>query len=75
MYNKYNIDVTSIDKAKFPQGKTCELTYSSTNAPGYTVEDSVTKDYKATVTAQWVQPKSENAKSKHESTADGLATV
>lgn len=70
---KYNIDVTSVEKAKFPQGKTCEYTYNGSDTATYTAMDSTTKNYKATVTAQWVD--ATNATSTHETDADGIATV
>ena len=70
---KYNIDVTSTEKAKFPQGKTCEYTYSGSDTSTYTSKNSTTQNYNATVTAQWVD--AANATSKHETDADGLATV
>lgn len=70
---KYNIDVTSVEKAKIPQGKTCEYTYSGSNTSTYTSMDNTTKNYNATVTAQWVD--AEHATSTHETDADGLATV
>ena len=70
---KYNINVTSAEKAKFPQGKTCEYTYSGADTSTYTSKNSTTQNYNATVTAQWVD--ATNTTSKHETDADGLATV
>ena len=71
--SKYNIDVTSPEKAKFPQGKTCEYTYSASTGDTYTTKVSGTDDYQATVTAQWVDPT--KATSSHATSADGLTTV
>lgn len=70
---KYNIDVTSVEKAKIPQGKTCEYTYSGSDTATYTAKDSTTQNYKATVTAQWVDHT--NTTSTHATDADGRATV
>ena len=70
---KYNIDVTSPEKAKIPQGKTCEYTYSGSNTETYTALEGSTQDYAATVTAQWVD--ATHPTSTHETDADGLATV
>lgn len=69
----YNIDVTSGEKAKFPQGKTCEYTYNGSDTATYTDINNTTKNYNATVTAQWVD--AEHATSTHATDADGLATV
>lgn len=70
---KYNIDVTSVEKAKIPQGKTCEYTYSGSDTATYTSKDSTTQNYNATVTAQWVDHT--KTTSKHATDADGRATV
>ena len=70
---KYNRDVISVEKAKIPQGKTCEYTYNGSDTATYTAIDNTTKNYNATVTAQWVDPT--NATSTHETDSDGLATV
>lgn len=71
--SKYNIDVTSPEKAKLPQGKTCEYTYSAGTADTYTAKVSGTDDYAATVTAQWVDATHDG--SSHATSADGLTTV
>lgn len=70
---KYNIDATSVEKAKIPQGKTCEYTYSGSDTATYTSKDSTTQNYNATVTAQWVDHT--NTTSEHATDADGRATV
>lgn len=70
---KYSIDVTSPEKAKIPQGKTCEYTYKASDKETYTELEGATGNYAATVTAQWVD--ATHPTSTHETDADGLATV
>ena len=69
----YNIDVTSTEKAKLPQGKTCEYTYKGSDKSTYTDMNSTTKNYNSTVKALWVD--NTNTTSKHETDADGLAAA